>query len=132
MDYWPTNHNKKPCRKNKSIEYKKPLSQSENNDNEQKSKNSNTDKEILNLFKGNIKVTKKSLKEKKAPEAQYNIVNNNNNIFDFTNFVYNNEEHLNNDKFYIIKSSKNNNSPKYNNAISPSVTLKSKHKAFNK
>ena len=88
------------------------------------------DKESLNLFKGIVKVTKRSLKEKKTPETQSNTINNN--IFDFTNFVYNNEEHLNNDKFYIIKSSKNNNSPKYNNAISPSVTLKSKHKAFNK
>ena len=130
MKYWPTNHNKKKYSKKLSIEYKKPTSHSEKSDNEQKSKNPNMDKENLNLFKGIVKVTKKSLKEKKTPETQSNTINNN--IFDFTNFVYNNEEHLNNDKFYIIKSSKNNNSQKYNNVISLSGTLKSKHKAFNK
>ena len=130
MKYWPTNHNKKKYSKKLSVEYKKPTSHSEKSDNEQKSKNYNMDKENSNLFKGIIKVTKKSLKEKKTPETQSNTINNN--IFDFTNFVYNNEEHLNNDKFYIIKSSKNNNSPKYNNAISPSSILESKNKIFNK
>ena len=130
MNYLSINHNKKKYSKKLSIEYKKPTSHSEKSDNEQKSKNSNMDKENLNLFKGIIKVTKKSLKEKKTPETQSNTINNN--IFDFTNHIYNNEEHLNNGKFYIIKSSKNNNSQKYNNVISLSGTLKSKHKAFNK
>ena len=130
MNYPSINHYKKKYSKKLSIEYKKPTSHSEKSDNEQKSKNPNMDKENLNLFKGIIKVTKKSLKEKKTPETQSNTINND--IFDFTNFVYNNEEHLNNDKFYVIKSSKNNNSQKYNNVISPSGTLKSKHKAFNK
>ena len=65
MDYWSTNKNKKQYRKNLSIEYKKPIFQSENNDIEQKSKNSNINNETLNLFKGIVKVTKKSLKEKK-------------------------------------------------------------------
>ena len=130
MKYWPTNHNKKKYSKKLSVEYKKPISYSEKSDNEQKSKISNMDKENLNLFKGIIKVTKKSLKEKKTPETQSNTIHNN--IFDFTNFIYNNEEHLNNDKFYIIKSSKNNNSPKYNNAISPSSILESKNKIFDK
>ena len=134
MDYWSTNHNKKPCRKNKSIEYKKPIFHSVNNDNEQKSKNSNIDKETLNLFKGIVKVTKKSLKEKKTPEAQSNTVNNNNNIFDFTNYVYNNEEHLDDDKSLIIKSPKNNNNNPIKNdkVISLSPTLKSKTRTFNK
>ena len=101
MDYWSTNHNKKQDRKNLSIEYKKPIFQSENNDNEQKSKNSNINNETLNLFKGIVKVTKKSLKEKKTPETQSNTVNNNNNIFDFANSVYNNEEHLYDDKIFF-------------------------------
>ena len=87
MDYWPTNHNKKPCRKNLNIGYKKPIFHSVNNDNEQKNNNSNIGKETLNLFKGIVKVTKRSLKEKKTPETQFNIVNNNNNILDFTHFV---------------------------------------------
>ena len=132
MDYWSTNNNKKQYRKNLSIEYKKPIFQSENNDNEQKSKNSNINNETLNLFKGIVKVTKKSLKEKKTPETQSNTVNNNNNIFDFANSVYNNEEHLYDDKFFTIKSPKNNNPTKSDNVISLSPTLKSKNRIFNK
>jgi len=132
MDYWSTNNNKKQCRKNLSIEYKKPIFQSENNDNEQKSKNSNINNETLNLFKGIVKVTKKSLKEKKTPETQSNTVNNNNNIFDFANSVYNNEEHLYDDKFFTIKSPKNNNPTKSDNVISLSPTLKSKNRIFDK
>ena len=132
MDYWSTNHNKKQNRKNLSIEYKKPIFQSENNDIEQKSKNSNINNETLNLFKGIVKVTKKSLKEKKTPETQSNTVNNNNNIFDFANSVYNNEEHLYDDKFFIIKSPKNNNPTKSDNVISLSPTLKSKNRIFDK
>ena len=129
MKYWPKNRNKKKYCKKLSVEFKKPITHSENNDNEKKSKNSN---ETLNLFKGIVKVTKKTLKEKNTPETQSNTINNNNNIFDFTNYVYNNEEHLNNDKLNIIKSSKDNNSPTYYNAISPSSILKSKNKIFNK
>ena len=132
MDYWSTNNNKKQNRKNLSIEYKKPIFQSENNDNEQKSKNSNINNETLNLFKGIVKVTKKSLKEKKTPETQSNTVNNNNNIFDFANSVYNNEEHLYDDKFFTIKSPKNNNTTKSDNVISLSPTLKSKNRIFDK
>ena len=115
-----------------SIEYKKPIFQSENNDIEQKSKNSNINNETLNLFKGIVKVTKKSLKEKKTPETQSNTVNNNNNIFDFANSVYNNEEHLYDDKFFIIKSPKNCNPTKSDNVISLSPTLKSKNRIFDK
>ena len=132
MDYWATNNNKKQNRKNLSIEYKKPIFQSENNDIEQKSKNSNINIETLNLFKGIVKVTKKSLKEKKTPETQSNTVNNNNNIFDFADSVYNNEEHLYDDKFFIIKSPKNCNPTKSDNVISLSPTLKSKNRIFDK
>ena len=109
MDYWPTNPKKRKLNKNMSIEYKNSIFNSENNDNEQKSKNTSINKQSLNLFKGIVKITKRTLKEKKSPEAQSNIVNNDNNIFDFTNFIYNNEEHLDDDKFSIIKSPKNNN-----------------------
>lgn len=132
MEYWPTNHNKKSYEKNLSIEYKKPICQTQNNDNEQKSKNSNINNETLNLFKGIVKVTKKSLKEKKTPETQSNTVNNNNNIFDFANSVYNNEEHLYDDKFFTIKSPKNCNPTKSDNVISLSPTLKSKNRIFDK
>ena len=86
MDYSPVNHNKKIYSKHLTIEYKKPLCNSENNDNdnELKSKNSNRDKETLNLFKGIVKMTKRTLNEKQTPETQSNTINNNNNnIFDF-------------------------------------------------
>ena len=132
MDYWSTNHNKRKFNKNMSIEYKKSIFNSENNDNEQKSKNTSINKQSLNLFKGIVKIAKKSLKEKNPSEAQSNIVNNDNNIFDFTNFVYNNEEHLDDDKFSIIKSPKYNNTIRNDNIISLSPTIRSKNRTFNK
>ena len=85
MDFSPVNHhNKKVYSKHLTIEYKKPLCHSEHNDNELKSKNSNMEKETLNLFKGIVKLTKRTLNEKQTPETQSNTINNNNNnIFDF-------------------------------------------------
>ena len=65
MNYWPTNHNKKAYKNHLSIEYKIPICHSENNDNERKSKNSNANKESLNLFKRIVKVTKKKIKRKR-------------------------------------------------------------------
>ena len=133
MNLWPTNHNKKLIKKNLSIEYKTPIFHSENNDNEQKSKNSNINKDSLNLFKGVVKVTKETLKEKINPEILSNNVNshNNNHLFDLTNSVYKNEDHLNDDKLYVIKSLKNNRI-RFNNVITPVSTLKSKNKQLDK
>ncbi len=128
MNYWPTNHNKKPYKKNLSIEYKIPICRSENNENEQKSKNSNTNKESLYLFNGLVKVTKKSLKEKKNSE----ILNTNNDIINFTNCLYNNEEHLDDDKSLIIKNPENNNIIRNYNIITPSSTLKTKKNILDK
>ena len=128
MNYWPTNHNKKPYKKNLSIEYKIPICHSENNENEQKSKNSNTNKESLYLFNGIVKVTKKSLKEKKNSE----ILNTNNDIINFTNCLYNNEEHLDDDKSLIIKNPENNNIIRNYNNITPSSTLKTKKNILDK
>ena len=132
MEYWSTNHNKRKFNKNMSIEYKNSIFNSENNDNEQKSKNTSINIHSFNLFKDIVKITKRTLKEKKSPEAQSNIVNNDNNIFDFTNFVYNNEEHLEDDKFSLIKSPKYNNAIRNDNIISLSSTLRSKNRTFNK
>ena len=136
MNYWPTNHNKKSVGKRLSVEFKKPLCHSEKNDNEQKSDDSNIEKETLNLFKGIVKVTQKTFKQKKTPETQSNSINNNNiycnNIFDFTNRLYNDEEHLNEDKDFIVKNNGNSNSIKYKKFISPSDTLKSKNKLSNR
>ena len=55
----------------------------------------NFDKETLNLFKGIVKIKDlSSKKQNKAPIIKSNSVNNNKNIFEFANFLYNNEEHL--------------------------------------
>ena len=132
MDYWPTNHNKKVVSKKLSVEFRNPLAHSENNNNDIKSDSSNLDKETLNLFKGIVKVTQRTLKEKKTPETLSNTMNNNNNIFDFANFLYNNEEHLDDDKSSIIKNPENANSLQYKNVMTPSATLKSKAKRFDK
>jgi len=135
MDYSPVNHNKKIYSKHLTIEYKKPLCNSENNDNdnELKSKNSNIDKETLNLFKGIVKLTKRTLNEKQTPETKSNTLNNNNNnIFDFTNYLYNNEEHLDKDKLCIIANTKNIHSYRHDKVISPSPTLKPRNKVFDK
>ena len=132
MNYWPTNHNKKAYKNHLSIEYKIPICHSENNDNEWKSKNSNANKESLNLFKGIVKVTKKKFKEKDNPEIKSNILDNNNDIVNFTNCLYNNEEHLDDDKSYVIKSFKNNNTIRNFNIITPTSTLKSKNKILDK
>ena len=114
-----------------TIEFKKFLSYSENNDNELKSKNSNINKETLNLFKGIVKMTKRTLNEKQTPETQSNTINNNNNnIFDFTNYLYNNEERLDKDKLCIIINPKNIHSYRHEKVISLSPTLKQRNKAF--
>jgi len=76
-------------------------------------------------------MTKRTLNEKQTPETQSNTINNNNNnIFDFTNYLYNNEEHLDKDKLCIIINPKNIHSYKHDNAISQSPTLKLRYKAF--
>ena len=63
------------------------------------------EKETLNIFKGIVKLTKRTLNEKQTPETQSNAINNNNNnIFDFTNYLYNKEEHFDKDKLYIINN----------------------------
>ena len=134
MDFSPVNHhNKKVYSKHLTIEYKKPLCHSEHNDNELKSKNSNMEKETLNLFKGIVKLTKRTLNEKQTPETQSNTINNNNNnVFDFTNYIYNNEEHLDKDKLCVITNPKIIKSWRNEKAISPSPSLKPRKKAFDK
>ena len=71
MDYWDSKYNKsRNPKKQKKRDY-----EIQNND-----KQSSIDKETLNLFKGIVKVTQRTLKEKKTPETQSNTINNNNNI----------------------------------------------------
>ena len=93
MDLKSIPHNKK--RNFLALDFNKPIKcHSENNDNED---NENYNH---NLFKGIVKVKIKKGDDfnqsmiKKSPETKSNT-NYNNNIYDFTNYLYNKEEHLN-------------------------------------
>ena len=78
----------------------------------------NFDKETLNLFKGIVKIKDlSSKKQNKAPIIKSNSVNNNKNIFEFANFLYNNEEHLQKNEVLTVKHSENN--PSQNDILSP-------------
>ena len=78
----------------------------------------NFDKETLNLFKGIVKIKDiSSKKQNKAPIIKSNSVNNNKNIFEFANFLYNNEEHLHKNEVLTVKHSENN--PSQNDILSP-------------
>ena len=78
----------------------------------------NFDKETLNLFKGIVKIKDlSSKKQNKAPIIKSNSVNNNKNIFEFANFLYNNEEHLHKNEILTVKHSENN--PSQNDILSP-------------
>ena len=61
------------------------------------------DKEALNLFKGIVKIKTKNINNE-SPIIRYK--SNNNNIFDFTNDLYNNEEHLSKNQIFNSKISK--------------------------
>jgi len=79
---------------------------------------SNFDKETLNLFKGIVKI--KNLPSKnpnKAPILKSNSVNDNKNIFEFANCLYNNEEHLQKNEVLTVKNSENH--PSQNDILSP-------------
>jgi len=62
---------------------------------------SNIDEETMNLFKGIVKVTTKNTNQ--SPIIRHKSTNNN--IFDFTNDLYNNEEHLNKNPILTSKIS---------------------------
>ena len=108
MNYRPEIQNKEY---NKKLSIDTPrslnLNQSHSENNEEESWNkSKIDNNTLNLFKVKIN-NKRTLKEKKTPETKSNSINNCNDIFDFTNFLYNREEHLDNNPLNIIKNPKN-------------------------
>ena len=128
MNYRPEIQNKEY---NKKLSIDTPrslnLNQSHSENNEEESWNkSKIDNNTLNLFKVKIN-NKRTLKAKKTPETKSNSINNCNDIFDFTNFLYNREEHLDNNPLNIIKNPKN---PK--KIISPTNTLDSRNKKFEK
>ena len=100
MDYWDSKYNKsRNPKKQKKRDY-----EIQNND-----KQSSIDKETLNLFKGIVKI---KAKDKKVTEDNNDKKNN---IFDFANDVYNDEEHLYSKKQINVNKKSNNNSIVNNN-----------------
>ena len=100
MDYWDSKYNKsRNPKKQKKRDY-----EIQNND-----KQSSIDKETLNLFKGIVKI---KTKDKKVTEDNND---NKNNIFDFANDVYNDEEHLYSKNNQITTNKKSNNNSIVNN-----------------
>ena len=100
MDYWDSKYSKsRNPKKQKKRDY-----EIQNND-----KQSSIDKETLNLFKGIVKI---KAKDKKVTEDNND---KNNNIFDFANDVYNDEEHLYSKKQINVNKKSNNNSIVNNN-----------------
>ena len=125
MDYHPSNYNKQNSNR-LTINYKYSIKsnkcRSENND--EPDEKLNFDKETLNLFKGIVKIKSvQSNNNLKAPIIKYNSANSNSHIYDFTNNLYNNEEHLNKNQNFTFKNYEND-SPK-DNTMSPIKTFSS-------
>ena len=126
MDSSPNSHNQNSSDissdSKKSSNNKKQLI-SENNEN-------NLDKETLNLFKGIVKITRiNSAKINKSPIMKYKSVKNTENISTFIDKIYNNEEHLNNNRISTINNLEN--ISQKNSTMSPRRTrLKIKKSLF--
>ena len=93
-------------------------------------KENNLDKETLNLFKGIVKITRiNSAKINKSPIMKYKSVKNTENISTFIDKIYNNEEHLNNNRISTINNLEN--ISQKNSTMSPRRTrLKIKKSLF--
>ena len=126
MDSSPNSHNQNSSDissdSKKSSNNKKQLIP-ENNEN-------NLDKETLNLFKGIVKITRiNSAKINKSPIMKYKSVKNTENISTFIDKIYNNEEHLNNNRISTINNLEN--ISQKNSTMSPRRTrLKIKKSLF--
>ena len=126
MEFHPSN-NKKRIKKLSSNtltsnHYKsKKLSYLHSDKNEVQNDNLDFNKETLNLFNGVVKFTKiDHKKQDKTHIIKSNSISNKN-LFYFTDLLYNNEEHLNNDQIHILKNSEYNPSPK--EILSPIKTI---------
>ena len=110
MDGNPTNINQ--VRNNRlTLFYKKPvnLNQCRSENDTDKNDNINKAKEELNLFKGVEKNNRLTLKNaNKTPLIKIKSLNDNDNnyknIFEFTNVLYNNEEHLSKNPILTLKN----------------------------
>ena len=126
MDFSPNSHNQNSSdisSDSKKSSNNKKQSILENNEN-------NLDKETLNLFKGIVKITRiNSAKINKSPIMKYKSVKNTENISTFIDKIYNNEEHLNNNRISTINNLEN--ISQKNSTMSPRRTrLKIKKSLF--
>ena len=118
MDYHPKNLKKKNSNiLEKFYKKSKKLSECSSKINVEHNMNRDFDNKTLNLFKGIVKIKNTSSKKKiKEQNIESNSANNKN-IFQFTNFLYNNEEHLHKNQIHILKNSENN--PSQKDILSP-------------
>ena len=106
MDYHPKNLKKKNSNILEKLHKKsKKLSECSSKINVEHNMNRDFDNKTLNLFKGIVKIKNTSSKKQiKEQNIESNSANNKN-IFQFTNFLYNNEEHLHKNQIHILKNS---------------------------
>ena len=118
MDYHPKNLKKKNSNiLEKFYKKSKKLSECSSKINVEHNMNRDFDNKTLNLFKGIVKIKNTSSKKQiKEQNIESNSANNKN-IFQFTNFLYNNEEHLHKNQIHILKNSENN--PSQKDILSP-------------
>ena len=104
MDYSPSKPNILSSNR-LTLDYKKPnkLCQCHSEMSEAPNYKQTIDEETLNLFKGIVKIKTKKINNE-SPIIRYK--SNNNNIFDFTNDLYNNEEHLKKNQIFNSRISK--------------------------
>ena len=117
MDFLPTNIIEQSSNKMKNVNIKpKKLYQCNSEKNGTCNKKSNLDKETLNLLKGIVKITSvKNNSKNNIPIIKSNSENNKN-ILGFTNYLFNNEEHLNKNIIHTLKNKGNN--PSQNSSLS--------------
>ena len=118
MDYHPKNLKKKNSNiLEKFYKKSKKLSECSSKINVEHNMNRDFDNKTLNLFKGIVKIKNTSSKKQiKEQNIESNSANNKN-IFQFTNFLYNNGERLHKNQIHILKNSENN--PSQKDILSP-------------
>ena len=117
MDFLPTNIIEQSSNKMKNVNIKpKKLYQCNSEKNGTCNKKSNLDKETLNLLKGIVKITSVKTNSKNNIPIIKSNSENNKNIFGFTNYLFNNEEHLNKNLIHTLKNKEN--KPSHNSSLS--------------
>jgi len=117
MDFLPPNIIEQSSNKLKNVNIKpKKFNQCNSEKNGTCNEKSNLDKETLNLLKGIVKITSVKTNSKNNIPIIKSNSENNKNIFGFTNYLFNNEEHLNKNLIHTLKNKGNN--PSQNSSLS--------------